>query len=108
MQRFLHVLAAHLGMTLERLGREMSSYELTQWIAYFKVEPFGHVRGDIQAGVIASVIANSSPGRGKRTYRPSDFMPDFGVAEVSEEDREAKAKSMFRYYKRLFERKPNA
>lgn len=30
-----------------------------EWCAYFRVEPFGEERGDLRAGVIASVIVNA-------------------------------------------------
>lgn len=53
----------------------MSSPQLTGWLAFFELEPFGAGREDLRAGLVASVVANSAFGRGKgaKTYKPSDF-----------------------------------
>ena len=49
----------------------MSSKELTGWIAYFELEPFGYEMDNYRTGVIASTVANSA-GR-KKPLVPSDF-----------------------------------
>ena len=41
---------------------------------YDQLEPFADVRGDLQAGIIASAVANFS-GRLSRGATPLDFMP---------------------------------
>lgn len=53
---------------------------MTEWQAYARVEPFGPERADLQAGIIAAVIANVHRDHKRRPqpYRPEDFMPDFG------------------------------
>lgn len=38
------------------------------------MEPFGGERGDFQAGVIASTIAQVNTGRRGKQWRPEDFM----------------------------------
>lgn len=58
--------------------RRMDSAELSEWIAYHGLNPFGEQRGDLRAGIIASVIANANRGKGTRSFKPSDFMPKFG------------------------------
>jgi hypothetical protein len=58
----------------------ISSEELTEWAAYYQLDPFGGVRGDMQAGVMASTMANIHAKRGHR-FTPSDFMPTFGDPE---------------------------
>lgn len=47
-------------MSVKRCKREVDSREFTQWIAYSRVNPFGQVRGDLQAGIVASQIYNSN------------------------------------------------
>ena len=49
---------------------------LTEWIAYFRIDPFGEERADLRAGIIASTVANAFRSRG-RSARPADFMPRF-------------------------------
>lgn len=52
----------------------MSSYELTEWMAYEQSNgPLGQRRQDIQAATVAATIANAATGRKKR-YRISDFL----------------------------------
>lgn len=72
--RFQFTLALALGMTRARLITEITGEELAHWIAFYEVNPFGLDRGDLQAGIIASTIANVNS---KKTFQPKDFMPDF-------------------------------
>jgi hypothetical protein len=55
----------------------MSSRQLTEWIAYAKLEPFGEERADLRAGIVASVIANANRDPKRKPYKPEDFMPRF-------------------------------
>lgn len=52
----------------------MSSRELSEWMAYYELEPFGEGRADLRAGTVAAVVARSA---GSKSAKPSDFMPDF-------------------------------
>lgn len=49
------------------------------WHQYSLVEPFGEERGDLRAGIVASVIANSNrdPKRRPQPFTAQDFMPDY-------------------------------
>ena len=42
------------------------------------LDPWGGERGDLQAGIIASTIAQVNAAKGKR-FKPADFMPKFGA-----------------------------
>jgi len=64
-------------MTVRELLSRVGSDEITEWAAYFRLDPFGEERADLRAGIVASAIANTMGG-GKRTYQPSEFMPKFG------------------------------
>ena len=70
----------------EMLGR-MSSREVTEWMAYASVEPFGEDRGDLRAALICSVIANANrdPKKKADPYQPIDFMPFAEKPEPSPE-----------------------
>lgn len=68
-----------LGRTHEELLDSMSGRELAEWMAFYQVEPFGDVRGDLQAGIVASTLANVYRDRKKKPkpYNPEEFMPKF-------------------------------
>ena len=57
----------------------MSSAEFTDWVAYAQIEPFGQVRADLRAGLVASVIAEvyRDPKHRPEPFTPADFMPAF-------------------------------
>lgn len=58
----------------EMLAR-VSSSELTAWIAYERVTgPLGPARADLQAGIVASTVANANRSKGRRAV-PADFIP---------------------------------
>lgn len=61
----------------------MSSRQLSEWVAYNQLEPFGEERDDLRAAIIASVIANALGGRKGKKFKPKDFMPDFDKATRS-------------------------
>ena len=73
-----------MGKTVKQLLAEMDSAELTEWMAYDQVEPFGEWRADLRAGIVASTIANALRGRGSRPFRPEDFIPQFAPGSTRE------------------------
>ena len=55
----------------------MTHSEFINWVAFNQMSPGGHERGDIQAALISSTIANAmSGGRGRRA-KVQDFMLRF-------------------------------
>lgn len=56
----------------------ISSPELSEWIAFSDIEPFGEVRADIRAAMIATVMANAWRGRNQSPFKITDFMLTFG------------------------------
>ncbi|MFH1732454.1 MAG: hypothetical protein ABIF82_12505 [Planctomycetota bacterium] len=66
MRRFLFRLALALGKTVDQLGREMTSRELVEWMAFDSIEPFGAWRDDFR---IAHALTSVYGGR------PIDYMP---------------------------------
>jgi hypothetical protein len=67
-------------MTVDELLHRISSRELAEWQAYFRLEPFGEERADLRAAIIAATVANTArdPKRRRRPFRPEEFMPRFG------------------------------
>lgn len=62
-------------MTVGELLSRISSRELSEWMEYAKLEPFGEERADLRAGIVAATVANAHRKRGARALRPADFMP---------------------------------
>lgn len=64
----------------------MTSRQLTEWMAFAALEPFGDERADLRMGILASVIANVNrdPKRRAQPYEPKDFLPRFEEEEPEE------------------------
>lgn len=64
-------------MTVRELLTRIDSRELTEWMAFFELEPWGSEIEDHRFGVVASTIANVNrdPKRRARSYEPDDFFP---------------------------------
>jgi hypothetical protein len=54
----------------------MSAAELQRWWAFYQVEPWGEVRGDLRMAIATSALVNCWTGKGRKS-KPSDFLPDF-------------------------------
>ena len=70
-------IALKLGMLPSVFLRSVSSRELATLLAYHKLSPVDDSRGDLQAGIVASVIANVNRDQKRRPtpFSPVDFMP---------------------------------
>ncbi len=51
--------------------------EFYEWMVYESIEPFGDRRGDIQAAMMCSLVANVNRGEKTKPYSPMDFVPDW-------------------------------
>lgn len=75
MSRFLFRLALALGMTVGQVKREMTSRELSAWVAYDRISPIGPERLDINQAIQSALIANAHRKKGAKAFKPGDFMP---------------------------------
>lgn len=66
-------LALQLGCTVRELRERMDAREFSEWAAYYRLEPFGDDRRDMQLAVLAAVTANVHARRGKQ-HSPEDFL----------------------------------
>ena len=64
-------------MSVKRLLLEVDSAELTEWMLVYRQDPWGGFRSDLQAGIVASTVANSMRGKGGKAFSAKDFMPKF-------------------------------
>ena len=57
----------------------MSSAEFAEWMAFYRLDPFGSWREDYRAGTIAAATVNSRAFRPKhdKSLGPDAFMPTF-------------------------------
>jgi hypothetical protein len=53
----------------------ISSYQLSEWMAFCMLEPFGFNAEIYGHGIVASVIANVNRKRGRKAFQPQDFLP---------------------------------
>lgn len=54
---------------------EITSRELSEWMAFASIEPFGYMAGLHGAGIVAATVANSNLKKGKRPFKPAEFLP---------------------------------
>jgi len=64
-------------MTVAELLARISSKELTEWMVFSQIEPFGADAGYLGHAITASTIANTNRNKGQKPYEVSEFMPKF-------------------------------
>lgn len=62
-------------MPVRELLSRIGSDELTEWMAFYGLEPFGDFRADFRSGILASTIANAHRTKDAKAFTPEDFMP---------------------------------
>lgn len=67
-------------MTVREMLSRMSSSEFSEWMAYYNIEPFGPIREDLRAGMIAAPLLNIWVPRGGTRAKPSDWIMRFDKA----------------------------
>jgi hypothetical protein len=75
----------------------LSARQMAEWQAYARIEPFGELRADARAGIIASTVQNLLRGKKSKALKPVDIMPYLKEAQergrpklsVADEIREA-------------------
>ncbi len=50
------------------------SSELTEWMAYHRLDPFGPERDDLRIGMAAAPIINMLSGKRSKRIKPDDFV----------------------------------
>lgn len=80
-------------MTVAELLGRIGSRELSEWMAFDSLEPFGEERADLRAGIVAATVANVNrdPKKQRTPYAPQDFLPKFegGAGESAVKSPEA-------------------
>ncbi len=63
-------------MTVGQLLESISAKELSEWQAYYNLEPFGSPIDDFRAGTVCSATVNLHLKKGKKPFGPADFFPN--------------------------------
>lgn len=76
------------GMTVSELLARVSSRELTEWMAFYKLEPFGAAEDEYHTAMVVSMVANTARDEEKRKnpFVPEEFMRESMRPEADEED----------------------
>ncbi len=74
-----------MGYTVRELQTRMDSHEFAEWMAYYRIDPYGSWREDYRAGIVASTLANVNRTKDAKVFTPQDFIPEFDHAEEREE-----------------------
>jgi hypothetical protein len=64
----------------------MSSLELSEWQAFYNLEPWGDERADLRSGLAASALCNLWTAKGSHRYKASDFLMNFEETEPQTPD----------------------
>lgn len=64
-----------MGRTVRELLASIDSNELTEWMAFERIEPFGGLHDDFRAGAICAAVTNPYVPKDKPSLGASDFMP---------------------------------
>ena len=79
-------------MTVRELLNRIDSRELSEWQAFFRLEPMPEQRADNRSGVIASVIANTNRAKNAKPFEPKDFIPDYEKTPEKTDQKAVKTK----------------
>lgn len=53
----------------------MDSEELTEWMQFYNLEPFGGDTAYIGHAIVAATVANTHRAKGKKAAKVEDYMP---------------------------------
>ena len=58
---------------MDGLLAEMSSRTLTEWMAYYNIEPFGDELLDVHMANVTAILANQNRKKNQKAMKPGDF-----------------------------------
>ena len=68
-------------MTVNELLGRISSREISEWMAFSQLEPFGTEVGFLGHAITSKVVADVNRAKGQKAYDVNDFMPNFEGAK---------------------------
>jgi len=85
-----------MGMPVGELLARMSSRELTEWMAFHELEPFGSEQDDLRTGVVASTMANLFRPKGSKALQPADMIQRRSGEDTSQSDLQSAIMNIFK------------
>ena len=67
------------------MGQRLTSDEMTEWQAFYLLEPWGSDPAALNTAIVAATIANVNRRENTPPYSPVDFMPRYGVPKKPQE-----------------------
>ena len=64
-------------MLVGELLQRISSREITEWMAFWQLEPFGADMNFLGHAITSTTVANVNRQKGQTAYDVEDFMPNF-------------------------------
>ncbi len=64
-------------MTVNELLHRVSAQELTEWMAFYRLEPFGSEANYLGHAITSATVMNSQRTKKSKVFKPETFMPDF-------------------------------
>ena len=74
-RRFWFLLAVVLGCSVREAQARIDGREFAEWMVFYRIEPFGPYRGDLQAAVVAANVREAITPRENDPWRFEEFMP---------------------------------
>lgn len=68
-------LAALWGCPVAEAQRRIDSREFAEWLAFWRIDPWGPQRADLRIATLAALVANAFRGGRGRPVLPAAFMP---------------------------------
>lgn len=59
--------------------RELTSSEVVEWEAFYRIDPWGEDRADLRSAIVAYTVASAHTRKGKK-LKLSQFIPDYEKA----------------------------
>jgi len=56
------------------LNRLLTVRQIREWIAFYRIEPFGESRADWRQAITSMILANVNRGKNTKAYKVKDFM----------------------------------
>lgn len=98
-------MALSLGRTVAELERTLGTAELADWHRFWAIEPWGALRDNMHAGLIAAELRAPRVKRGKKLPSFKDFM--LRDAEAAKQERRAGTAHAIKTLMAMAKRKPN-
>jgi len=71
------VLAALWGCPKREAKERCTAREFYEWVAYYRMNPWGEERADLRTGIVCALTANVHRGKNGKAYKPTDFLPKY-------------------------------